>query len=119
MGLITRSLVINDEIPNYIKQAAQDQKPSRGVMRAYLGTVPDYASDDVGVLISEATSGAPAQKAGLKGGDIIVELAGRKIENIYDYTYAIEALKIGQETTIAVLRNGKRIEMKVTPGSRE
>ena len=36
-------------------------------------------------------------KAGARNGDIIVELAGRKIENTYDYTYAIEALKIGQK----------------------
>ena len=88
-------------------------------MRAYLGTVPDYASDETGVLLSDVAAGAPADKAGVKGGDIIVELAGRKIENIYDYTYAIEALKIGQETSLAVLRKGKRLEMKVVPGSRE
>ena len=61
----------------------------------------------------------PAAAAGVRGGDVIVELAGRKIENIYDYTYAIEALKIGQPTKITVSRNGKRITMDITPGSRE
>ncbi len=119
MGLIARGLVVNDEIPAYIQQSAQEKKQSRGVMRAYLGTVPDYASDETGVLLSDVTTGAPADKAGVQDGDIIVELAGRKIENIYDYTYAIEALKIGQETSIVVLRKGKRLEMKVVPGSRE
>ena len=88
-------------------------------MRAYLGTVPDYATEVKGVLLSGATKGAPADKAGLKGGDIIVELAGRKIENIYDYTYAIEALKIGQEVDITVQRDGKKVSLKITPGSRE
>ncbi len=119
MGLVARGLVINNDIPAYIKQAAQEKRASRGVMRAYLGTVPDYAADQPGVLLSDVTSGAPADKAGVQGGDIIVELAGRKIENIYDFTYAIEALKIGQETSIAVTRKGKRLEMKITPGSRE
>ncbi|MCH2180604.1 MAG: M20/M25/M40 family metallo-hydrolase [Mariniblastus sp.] len=119
MGLVARGLVVNDQIPGYIRQSAQEKKQSRGVMRAYLGTVPDYASDEKGVLLSDVTAGAPADKAGVQGGDIIVELAGRKIENIYDFTYAIEALKIGQETTIAILREGKRLEMKVVPGSRE
>ena len=41
-------------------------------------------------------------KAVARNGDIIVELAGRKIENTYDYTYAIEALKIGQKMSIGV-----------------
>jgi len=73
----------------------------------------------VGVKLSDVTPGAPTAVAGVLGGDIIVELSGKKIENIYDYTAVIDALKIGQETTIAVLRNGKRIELKITPSSRQ
>ncbi|MEE2825349.1 MAG: M20/M25/M40 family metallo-hydrolase [Planctomycetota bacterium] len=119
MGLVARGLVVNEQVPGYIRQSAQEKKQSRGVMRAYLGTVPDYASDEKGVLLSDVTTGAPADQAGVQGGDIIVELAGRKIENIYDFTYAIEALKIGQETNIIVLRGEKRLEMKIVPGSRE
>ena len=88
-------------------------------MRAYLGTIPDYAESDVkGLQISGVAKKGPAALAGLKGGDVIVELAGRKIENIYDYTYAIEALKIGQPTKIVVQRKGKRLKLEVTPGSR-
>ena len=52
-------------------------------------------------------------------GDIIVELAGRKIENIYDYTYAIDAVKIGQTTSIVVIRDNNKIELEIVPGSRE
>ena len=48
-----------------------------------------------------------------------MELAGRKIENIYDYTYAIEALKIGEPVTMVVERDGQRVSLQVTPGSRE
>ncbi len=55
----------------------------------------------------------------MKGGDIIVELAGKKVENIYDYTYAIEALRVGQETEIAVRRGQEVLRMKVTPASRQ
>ncbi len=119
MGLIARNLATSDTIPKYIQQTEQPKKMARGAMRAYLGSIPDYGADVKGVLLSDATKGAPVDKAGAKGGDIIVELAGKKIENIYDYTYAIEALKVGQETTIVVLRGDKRIELKITPGSRE
>ena len=71
------------------------------------------------MMLSGVAKGGPAEIAGVKGGDVIVKLAGRTIENIYDYTYAIEALKSGQETDLTVLRDGKEIAMKVTPGSRD
>ena len=90
------------------------------MLRAWLGTVPDYAQSDVkGVMLSGVAKGGPAEVAGVKGGDVIVKLAGKAIENIYDYTYAIEALKSGQETEITVRRADKDITLKVVPGSRD
>jgi len=119
MGLITRSLATTDEAPDYIEQSSASQDAPKGGLRAYLGSVPAYGEDVVGVKLSDVTKGAPADKAGIKGGDIIVELAGKSIENIYDYTAIIDAIKIGEETSVIVLRNGKRIELKITPGSRQ
>ena len=119
MGLVTRSLVLRKDTPDYISQSGPKESGMKATLRAYLGTIPDYAAEVKGVLISGASKGAPADKAGLKGGDVIVELAGRKIENIYDYTYAIEALKIGQEVSMSVKRDGKIVKLKITPGSRE
>ena len=119
MGLVTRSLVLRDEKPDYIVRSVEKQE-RRANLRAWLGTVPDYVEGDVkGVKLSGVSAGGPADKAGVKAGDVITMLAGRKIENIYDYTYAIEALKIDKEVDIEVNRNGKTVKMKVTPGSRE
>lgn len=118
-ALITRSLALSTDTPEYIAMKKPESRGSGG-MRAYLGTVPDYADTDItGLRLSGVTSGAPADEAGLKGGDIIVELAGKKVENIYDYTYAIEALKIGDPVTIVVLRGEERVELTITPQSRE
>lgn len=119
MGLVTRSLATRDEAPDYVAQKAPEQGQRRARLRAYLGTIPDYAEEVKGVKLGGATKGGPADKAGIKPGDIIVELGGKKIENIYDYTYAIEALKIGQEVKVVVQRKGKKITLKITPGSRE
>lgn len=120
MGLITRSLSAREESLDYVAMSADDERETRAALRAYLGTVPDYAQEDVsGVLLSSVAKNGPAEKGGVRGGDIIVELAGRKIENIYDYTYAIEALKIGEAVKIIVQRGEERIELEVTPGSRE
>ena len=118
MALITRDLVLSESVPEYQEQTAEPQM--RANLTAYLGTVPDYAQGDIkGVKLSGVTKGAPAQMAGMKGGDVIVELAGKKIENIYDYTYAIEALKVGQETTAKVKRGDEILELKVVPSSRQ
>jgi Tol biopolymer transport system component len=92
---------------------------SRENLRAYLGTIPDYTSETAGVKLSGVRAGGPADKAGLKGGDVIVEFAGQKIANIYDYTYAMDAVKLGQPVKLVVLRNGERVSLTVIPEARK
>lgn len=120
MGLVARSLAGSKDIPQFLEQKAPEGQGARAVMTAYLGTIPDYAQGDIkGVLLSGVAKDGPASKAGVQSKDIIVELAGRKVENIYDYTYAIEALRVGQETDIVIQRKGEPIRLKVTPLSRQ
>jgi C-terminal processing protease CtpA/Prc len=120
MALIARSLATRESAPDYVAQTGPKKGQRRANLRAYLGTIPDYAESDVpGVKLSGVAQNGPAAKAGIQGGDVIVELAGKKIDNIYDYTYAIEALKIGQEVSVVVQRGDRRITLKITPGSRE
>ncbi len=120
-ALISRGLLMADEPPPFeMNEGEQAADTPRVRLTAYLGTIPDYASGDVkGLLLSGVAKRGPAEQAGLKAGDLIVELAGRKIENIYDYTYAIEALKIGEAVKVVVMRDKQRVELKVTPGSRD
>jgi C-terminal processing protease CtpA/Prc len=120
MGLITRSLAMSETIPEFTEQKAPENQGARAAMTAYLGSIPDYAQGDIqGVLLSGVSKDGPAAKAGVRAKDIVIELAGRKVENIYDYTYAIEALKVGQETEIAVRRKDEVLRFKVTPESRQ
>jgi predicted metalloprotease with PDZ domain len=106
--------------PEFVKVASSDKGTgSRENLRAYLGTIPDYATEVQGVKISGVRGGSPAEKAGLKGGDVIVEFAGQKIANIYDYTYALDAVKIGKAIPIVVLRDGQRVTIEVTPEARK
>lgn len=121
VALVTRGLLTADAPPPFeLDEGEQQQEVPRARLTAYMGTIPDYASGDVlGVKLSGVASEGPAAKAGMRGGDVIVEVAGRKIENLYDYTYAIEALKIGQPVTVVVMRDGKKVELQVTPQSRD
>jgi Tol biopolymer transport system component len=118
-GLIIDTVTATQRL-DYVKVASSTRGGgSRDNLRAYLGTIPDYATEVAGVKISGVRGGSPAEKAGLLGGDVIVEFAGQKIANIYDYTYALDAVKIGKTIDIVVLRGGQRVTIKATPEARK
>ncbi|MCP5558860.1 MAG: M28 family peptidase [Verrucomicrobiaceae bacterium] len=120
MGLIARSIATSKEAPDYVVMEAPKNQGARTGLRAYLGTIPDYAQGDIkGVKLSGVSPIGPAAKAGVKGGDVIIKLGNKDIQNIYDYTYVMGDLKIGKETTIKVQRDGLEIELKITPQSRD
>jgi hypothetical protein len=120
MGRVALWIANRADVPDYIAQEKPAGAGRGNGLRAYLGTIPDYARSDVkGVALAGVSAGGPAAQAGVKGGDVVVELAGKKIENIYDYTYVIEAVKIGEPVRIVVLRNAERLELEVTPAARE
>jgi hypothetical protein len=117
-NLVT-DLAQGSERPDYLKVTRSEAPGGRENLRAYLGTIPDYTSDVKGVKLSGVRGGSPAEKAELQGGDVIVEFGGQNIANIYDYTYALDAVKIGQAVTIVVLRNGARVTVKAIPEVRK
>ncbi len=86
----------------------------------FTGTVPDFTANDVeGMKISGVQGDSPAEKAGLVSGDIIVELAGHPIKGLEDYAVILRALKPDVAVDIKVLRNGKKLELKITPVARK
>lgn len=116
---IVMDLIGDAEGPEYVQaERSQSEEGSRDTLRAYLGTIPDYTTEGTGVKLSGVRAGGPADKAGLQGGDVIVQFGGQEITNIYDYTYALDAVKIGEPVEVVVLRDGKRMKLTVTPEAR-
>jgi C-terminal processing protease CtpA/Prc len=91
----------------------------RAGVRVFTGTIPDYSTEAKGLLLSGVIGGGPAEQAGLQKGDVIVEIAGQTIANIYDYTYALDVLKIGQPAKVVYMRAGQRRETMLTPSARK
>ena len=108
-----------EERPDFVQVQRAAGQGSRDSMRAYLGTIPDYATEAAGVKLSGVRGGGPADDAGLRGGDVIVEFGGQAIANIYDYTYALDAVRIGEPVRVVVVRAGERIAFSVVPEARE
>lgn len=120
MTALTQSLATQAAVPDYRAMEKPGRALGRVNLRAYLGTIPDYAQGEVlGVKLSGVATGGPADQAGVRAGDIIIALAGKKIENIYDYTYAVDALQIGVPVEMVVRRGDQRVTLTITPGSRE
>jgi Tol biopolymer transport system component len=116
---IVQDLANADQRPDYLKVERANAPGARDALRVYLGTIPDYATEVKGVKLSGVRPGSPADKGGLQGGDILIEFAGQKIANIYDYTYALDAAKIGRPLKLKVQRAGKEIDLTVTPEARK
>lgn len=122
VGGLLDTLARSEERPAYarVERATRPSGGDRDTLRAYLGTIPDYTTENIeGVLLSGVRAGAPADKAGLRGGDIIVRFARQRITNIYDYTYALDAVKIGEPVEIVVRRGADEVAVSVTPEARQ
>jgi Zn-dependent M28 family amino/carboxypeptidase len=108
------------EAPAFTKvEQKTESGGGRAGVRVFTGTIPDYSTEVKGLLLSGVIGGGPAEQAGLQKGDIVVEIAGQTIANIYDYTYALEVLKIGEPARVVYLRSGERKETTLTPGARK
>ncbi|MBK7929900.1 MAG: M28 family peptidase [Bryobacterales bacterium] len=119
---ITERLATGDR-PQYVKVEPPKANPhaagsgsgsSGGGYGPYFGSIPDFAEPPTGVRFSDVRAGSPAEKAGLKPGDIMIGWDDKTIGNLYDFTYALRGSKVGDVVKVKVLRDAKPIEVNVT-----
>ena len=114
---------------NMVKHVMQDLIKTGKVSRGFLGAgiqgirnedeaqafhVPDTA----GAIVEDVTPGGPAEKAGLKNGDVIRKLDGQQIADAGQLIAAITNINPGTQVTVDILRDGKPMTVKVTLGER-
>ena len=88
---------------------SDNQSPSFNVT---LGVIPSYGSQKIGMEIDGISrKNGPADKAGIKKGDIIIEINNKKIRNIYDYMARLAELNSGDKIIVKIIRN--KIEMEL------
>jgi hypothetical protein len=115
-ALLARKLAGLEELPRFV--AAEHGRTEPTGDRAYTGTVPDYAADAEGLRLSSVIGGGPAERAGLRAGDVIVEIDGRRIASVYDYSEVLDDLEVGRTVPVVCVRDGKRLELSITPTAR-
>jgi len=104
--------------PRLTFTTAKSDPPRGGGFRVYLGTIPNYADTNDGLLLDGVRDDSPAARAGLKAGDRVVKIGNREVKNVYDYTSALGEMKAGQEYDIEVKRGSEKLTLKITPAAR-
>ncbi|MES1242981.1 MAG: PDZ domain-containing protein [Acidobacteriota bacterium] len=99
------------------------------VRRGYLGVglvdlTPELrthfgAPDDAGVMVSSVEDGSPADRAGIKVGDILTSIDGKDIESSWDIRSQVRELKDGEQVPLQVWRDGKAQNVSAAIALRE
>jgi len=82
--------------------------------RPYLGTIPDFGAEGKGYRISGVAEGGPAERAGLQGGDAIIQFGESKIGGLVDIDAALRKHQAGDRVRVVVLRGGEEMTFEIT-----
>ena len=86
---------------------------------AWFGSVPDMAaSDTAGVRLRGVSPGSPAEQAGIRAGDVIVEFGGMPVGDLYQFTDALQAHEPGDTVRVVVRRDGEPLALTAVLGRR-
>jgi serine protease Do len=114
-------------IPINLAKSVVDQLKATGtVVRGWLGVLIQQITPEIaqglglkgvkGVLVSDVTPGGPADKAGIKRGDIIVGFNGKGVSEVTELTSMVAQMAPGSKVDVKILRNGKESDFNVTLG---
>ena len=129
-AIVAQGQGIGFAIPvNMAKGILADLKTKGKVTRGWLGISVQDISDDIaknlnhknksGALVSDVFKGDPADKAGIKIGDIIIEINGKSIKDTHDLLVTIATLQVDQKMNLKAIRDGKEMTFLVTVAERK
>ncbi|MFP4368040.1 MAG: M20/M25/M40 family metallo-hydrolase [Candidatus Kapaibacterium sp.] len=113
---VTREIADMSEAPVYTQvevPTGERSGRSHGYGNVWFGIIPDFEENDLGARISGTSAGSPARIAGMQKDDIIVDINGKKIENLYDFMYMLKEHKAGDVLQVTVLRGPDNSQKKV------
>jgi aminopeptidase YwaD len=117
---VLRQLDAQDTRLTFVRGAAPAAVAgARTGSNVYLGSIPDMSAPDVkGLRLTGVRAGSPADSAGMKAGDVVVEFAGKTVVDLQSYSDALYGQKPGDEVDVVVLRDGRRLTLRVRLGRR-
>ena len=110
---IVRELATAPERPAPIEVASKQFARGSGGDRPYFGSIPDFGKPGKGYAITGATKDSPAEKGGLKGGDVIVRLGESAVTGLEDFDSALRKHKGGETVPVVVTRDGAEVTLQI------
>jgi len=129
-AIVAQAQGIGFAIPiNMAKEILEDLKTSGKITRGWLGLTSQDITDDIrqslklkdnnGALVGNVFTGDPAEKAGIKIGDVILEIAGQTVKDNRELGRIAATLHVGNKVNVRVLRNGKEITLPIVIAERK
>jgi hypothetical protein len=111
---MTVALAVAPERPHYQDVKGAAETLGGGGDRPYFGSIPDFSQEQPGYALTGVTKGGPAERGGLKAGDIIIQLGDSKIGNLEDFDSALRKYKAGDKVPVIVKRAAEQVKLEVT-----
>jgi serine protease Do len=129
-AIVAQAQGIGFAIPiNMAKEILEDLKTSGKITRGWLGVTSQNITDDMrqslklkdrqGTLVGDVFAGDAADKAGIKTGDVIMEIAGKTVKDDRELAKIVATLHVGSKVNVKVFRNGKEIILPIAIAERK
>jgi serine protease Do len=114
---------------NMAREIYSDLKTKGRVTRGWLGVSVQDLTEEMasslkiegrqGALVGEVFPGEPADRAGIRTGDVIIEIAGKPVRNTHDLLRQVATLAVGKKAALRIVRDGRERTVEATVGERK
>jgi serine protease Do len=110
---------------NILPDLKMKGKVTRGLLGIRVQDIPEEMAQNLkleeksGALIAQVEKGSPADKAGLLAGDLVVEVNGKKIKDIYHIVHLVSSLRAGEKAIVKVLRDSRLMTFRAVIAERK
>ncbi|HSO86279.1 MAG TPA: M20/M25/M40 family metallo-hydrolase [Draconibacterium sp.] len=106
--LVISEVANRENLLTFQEAGPKFQRSRGGKLKVTFGVMPDFAGlEKRGLRIDAVTKGKPADKAGMKKGDIITAIDGKKVGGIHDYMSRLQTMNVGQQVSVDIIRDEK------------
>jgi predicted metalloprotease with PDZ domain len=118
VSAVALALADRSEPLTFVDAPRPQQASGSSGTSASLGTIPDMTGSPGGVRLTGVRSGSPAERAGIRAGDIVIELGGMRVADLYGMTDALRARQPGDTVVVVVKRGAEELRLTAVLGRR-